>query len=66
MVIHLVQTNRPRKFLRYTEDNFMVQVLRVLIKHRYLHLLFLKRECFLGEVMIGECLGHGDHGVVEF
>lgn len=50
--MHPIQTNRPRKFLRYTEDNFMVQVLlRVLIRYRYLHLLFVKREGFMGEVM---------------
>lgn len=65
--MHPIQTNRPRKFLRYTEDNFMVQVLlRVLIRYGYLHLLFVKREGFMGEVMTGDCLGHAGHEVVEF
>ncbi|KAM9591477.1 uncharacterized protein ACIBXB_006274 [Morphnus guianensis] len=63
---HTVDTNRSRKFLKHIEDNLLVQVLRELTrKGALLDLLFVNREGLMGEVVIGGCLGHSDHEVVE-
>ena len=64
---HAVDANRSRKFLKHVEDNFLVQVLREPTrKGALLDLLFVNREGLMGKVVIGGCLGHSDHEVVEF
>ena len=51
----------------HVEDNFFVQVLRELTrKGALLDLLFVNRKGLVGKVVIGGCLGHSDHDVVEF
>ena len=60
-------TNRSRKFLNHIEDNFLVQVLREPTrKGSLLDLLFVNKEGLMGEVVIGGCLDHSDHEIVEF
>ena len=64
---YTVDTNRSRKFLQHSEYNFLAQVLREPTrKGALLDLVFVNREGLMGEVVIGGCLGHSDHEVVEF
>ena len=45
----------------------MIQVLRDLTRNGgLLDLMFEKRDGLIGDVMIGGCLGHSDHEMVEF
>lgn len=56
-----------RKFLKHVEDNFLIQVLREMTrKGALLDLLVVNRYGLTGEVMIGGCLGHSGHEMVEF
>lgn len=36
------------------------------MKAAYLNLLFVNRDDLVGEVMIGGCLSHSNHEMVEF
>ena len=64
---HTEDINRSRKFLKHTEDHFLVQVLREMTrKGALLDLLFVNREGLMGQVVIGGCLGHSDHEVFDF
>lgn len=54
---HTVESNRYRKFLKHTEGNFLVQVLREMNrKGALLGLWFVNREELVGKVVIGGCL----------
>ena len=47
--------------------NFLSQVLsEPTRKDALLDLLFVNREGLVGDVMVGGCLGHSDHEMVEF
>ncbi|GAB0205778.1 hypothetical protein GRJ2_003043400 [Grus japonensis] len=64
---HTMNTNKTRKFLKHVEDNLLVQVTKEVIrKGVLLELLLMNKEELVGEVVIGGCLGHSDHEVVEF
>ena len=64
---HTAEPNRSRKILQDVVDNFLVQVLREpRSKGALLDLLFVKREGLLGEEVLGGCLSHMGHEVVEF
>ena len=64
---HTADTNKSRKFLKHVEGNFLIQVLRELTRNGgLLVLLFVNRDGLMGDVMIGGCLGHSDHEMVEF
>ena len=63
---HTAVTSKSGKFLKF-EDNFSSQVLsEPTMKDALLHLLFVNRGGLVGGVMIGGCLGHSDHEMVEF
>lgn len=52
--------------LKHVEDNFLMEILRELTrKGAHLDLLFGNREGFMGKVVIGDCLSHSKHKVVE-
>lgn len=53
--------NRPRRFLKHLDGNFLVQILRA-----FLDLLLLNREGLMGEVAIRSLLGRSDREVVKF
>lgn len=62
----IADTNSFRKFLKNVDDNFVVHVLRELIrKGAFPGLLLINREGVMGEVGIGNNFGHSDHEVVE-
>ncbi|GAB0180024.1 hypothetical protein GRJ2_000467700 [Grus japonensis] len=64
---HTADTSRSRSFLKYFDDNFLVQLLKEPTrKGALLDLLLMNREGLMGEVAIGGHLGHSDHEVVEF
>ena len=56
------------KFLRFVgDDNILSQVLsEPARKDALLDLLFVSREGLVGDVMVGSCLSHSDHKMVEF
>ena len=64
---HTADMSRSRRFLKHLDDNFLVQVLREPTrKGALLDLLLENREGLVEDVAIGGCLGHSDHGAVEF
>ncbi|XP_040977464.1 uncharacterized protein LOC121232961 [Aquila chrysaetos chrysaetos] len=64
---HTAVTSRSWKFLKSVGDNFLSQVLREPTrKDALLDLLFVNREGIVGDVLVGGCLGHSDHEMVEF
>jgi len=61
-----VERKQSRKFLECVEDNFLTQMVKELTrKGTLLDLFFVNREGLLGDVMVGGCLGHSDHGMTE-
>ncbi|KAK4827846.1 LOW QUALITY PROTEIN: hypothetical protein QYF61_021983 [Mycteria americana] len=56
-----------RRFLECVEDNFQTQLVSEPTREgALLELLFVNREGLAGDVMVGGCLGHSDHEVIEF
>lgn len=54
------------KFFKHVEDKFLSQVLREPTREGALpDLLFEYIKGLVGEGMVGGCLGHGDHKIVE-
>lgn len=63
--IQLIQTGL--RFLKHLDDDFLVQVLRELIrKGALLDLFLVNREGLVDEAAIGRHLGHSDRELVEF
>ncbi|KAK4806138.1 hypothetical protein QYF61_001061 [Mycteria americana] len=63
---HTAVTSRSWKFLEFVGDNFLSQVLgEPTRKDALLDLLFVNGEGLVGDVMVGGCLGHSDHEMVE-
>lgn len=59
-------TSKSGEFQKYVEDNFLSHALsEPTRKDALLDLLFLNRG-LVGDVMVGGCLGHSDHEMVEF
>ncbi|GAB0176377.1 hypothetical protein GRJ2_000102900 [Grus japonensis] len=57
----------PRRFLECVEDNFLTQLVSEPTREGTpLDLLFANREGLVGDVMVGGCLGHSDHEMIEF
>lgn len=49
------------------EDNFLTELLKKQAREGApLDLLFANREGLVGDVMVGGCLGHSDHKILEF
>ena len=64
---HTAVMSKSWKFLKFVGDNFLSQVLsEPARKDALLGLLFVNREGLVGDVMVGACLGHSDHEMVEF
>jgi len=64
---HTAVTSNSGKSLKYVKDNFLTQVLsEPARKDVLLELLFVNREGLVGDVMVGGCLGHSDHEMIEF
>lgn len=64
---HTDSTSKAGKYLKHAEDNFLSQVLSELTRRGFLPDLLFENKGGLGvEVMVGGCLGHSDHGLVEF
>jgi len=64
---HTAVMNKSGKFLKFAEDNFLLQVLsEPTRKDVLLGLLFVNREGPVGDVMVGGGLSHSDHKMVEF
>ena len=60
-------TSRSGKFLKIIGNNSLSQVRREPTrKDALLDLLFVNREGLVGNVMVGGCLGHSDHEIIEF
>jgi len=60
-------TSKSVKFLKYVEENFSSQVLsEPTRKGALLDLLYSNREGLMGDAIVGGCLGHSDHEMVEF
>jgi len=58
---HTTDTSRSSRFLKHLSDNFVVQVLRDLMrKVALLGLLLLNREGLMREMEIGDCPGHSN------
>ena len=53
--------------MKFAGDDFLSQVLsEPTRKDALLDLLFVNREGLVEDVMVGGCLGHSDHKMVEF
>ena len=64
---HTAVMSRSWKFLKLVRGNFLSQVLsEPARKDALLDLLIMTREALVGDVMVGGCLGHSDHEMVEF
>ncbi|GAB0210316.1 mitochondrial enolase superfamily member 1 [Grus japonensis] len=64
---HTAVPRRSWKFLKFVGDNFLSQILsEPTRKDALLDLLFVNREGLMGDVMVGDCLGHSDHERVGF
>jgi len=64
---HTAVTSRSWKFMTFVGDNFLSQVLsEPTRKDVPIGLLFVNREGLVGDAMVGGCLGHSDHEMVEF
>lgn len=64
---YTVDTNRARKFLRFIEDNLLVELLREPSRKRaLLYLFFLETQRVWWANGGHWCLGHRDHKVTEF
>lgn len=52
--------------MKQVEDDFLVEIVREPTRERaHLDLLFGNREGFMDKVVIGDCLSHNEHKVVE-
>ncbi|TRZ26834.1 hypothetical protein HGM15179_000304 [Zosterops borbonicus] len=62
-----LQFEESRKFLARVEDNFLLQLM---IEHTrggiMLDMLFVNGDGLVGDVVVGGCLGHNDHEIIEF
>lgn len=64
---HTATTRKSEKFLKDSENNFQSQVLSEPAgKGALLDLFFEKRDSLLRKMIVGACLGHSDHEIVEF
>lgn len=54
--------------MKHLDENFLAQVLRELRRRKgaLLDLLLVNTEGLMDEMLIGGCLGYGDHETVEF
>ena len=63
---HTAVMSMSWKFLKLVRGNFLSQVLsEPARKDALLDLLITNREALVGDVMVGGCLGHSDHEMVE-
>lgn len=61
------QRKRSKRFLECVEDNFLTEVVKKQAREGVpLDLLLANREGLGGDVMVGGCLGHSDHKIIEF
>ncbi|TRZ14264.1 hypothetical protein HGM15179_012846 [Zosterops borbonicus] len=65
--LNTVEKRQSRKFLECVEDNFLLQLVGEPTRGgTRLDLLFANREGLVGDVVVGDRLGHVDHEIIEF
>ena len=62
----MVSCRQPRRLLKYTEDNFLSQVIDGPNKGTVLDLLLSNASELTGDIRIGGCLVSSDHAMVGF
>ena len=61
------ERKQSRRFPQCVEENFLTQLVREpTTEGAPLDLLFVNREGLVGDVMVGGCLGHSNHKMIEF
>ncbi|GAB0203729.1 hypothetical protein GRJ2_002838500 [Grus japonensis] len=64
---NIAERKQSRRFLECVEDNFLTQLVSEPTREGApLDLLLVNREGLVGDVMVGGCLGHSDHEMIEF
>jgi len=64
---YTADSKESRRFLECVEDNFLTQLVSELTREgTLLGLLFVNWERLVGDVMVGGCLGHSNHEMIEF
>lgn len=65
--LNTAEKRHSRKFLGCVEDNFLSQLVSEPTKGgTMLDLLFANRDGLVGDVVVGDCLEHSDHEIIEF
>ncbi|KAF4802263.1 hypothetical protein TURU_027417 [Turdus rufiventris] len=65
--LNTAKKRQSKKFLECVEDNFLMQLVGEASRGRtMLDLLFANRDGLVGDVVVGGCLGHSDHEIIEF
>jgi len=60
------ETKESRRFLECVEDNFLTQLVRKPTRQGTpLDLLFMNREELVGDVIVGDSLGHSNHEITD-
>ncbi|PKU33231.1 hypothetical protein llap_16465 [Limosa lapponica baueri] len=60
------ERKQSRRFLERVEDKFLAQLVRETMRKGDPLDLFVNREGFVRNVMVGDHLGHSDHKMIEF
>ncbi|PKU29997.1 hypothetical protein llap_19699 [Limosa lapponica baueri] len=64
---NMAEREQSRRFLECVGDNFLIQLVREpTMEAALLDLLFVNREGLVGDVTVGDCLGHSDYEMIEF